>query len=171
MESHAVPCYQPIRKEFIDGGALRVLSLQGFELCALTLQELDNEIPNLRTVRFAAPPRFNHLAWPLVNDRQFLRIHDFMSKTRLCEIAFHDITQNLPWLDMVSASGQVLRQLTIHTAPQYWLWARVDRSQATQQPPSFDYSPSARYLRIQEHPGFVYNELIQLNSICPNIET
>ncbi|KAI4196954.1 MAG: hypothetical protein LQ350_006207 [Teloschistes chrysophthalmus] len=143
-------------------------------------------MPNLKSINLfgvehSDTGNFAHI----MNDSQFSVMQALFSSAKLREISFHNFSQALPWLDLVSNSGSTLQQLSMHTWPYHWGWAHFRRLPPKSGPVPSWRDPQIRYLELDEQsgstygiqylqldqqPGFTYAELLRLSSLCPNIE-
>lgn len=156
-------------QDYFDFNTLRVVTITGFQHLEPMWQQPQHAMPNLESVRIVASkrPDFSQ-PHPLMIDSHISVMHDFFSSAKLCRISFHGFIQTLPWLDLVSSSGTRLRELSIYTAPSYWSWGSSFIT--SPELPPLGSTPYAQYLQIDRRPGFTHTELLQLSSLCPNIE-
>lgn len=172
--------------DYFDLDTICTLSLRGFQQFTSVWQQSYNTMPNLKSINLfgvehSDTGNFAHI----MNDSQFSVMQALFSSAKLREISFHNFSQALPWLDLVSNSGSTLQQLSMHTWPYHWGWAHFRRLPPKSGPVPSWRDPQIRYLELDEQsgstygiqylqldqqPGFTYAELLRLSSLCPNIE-
>ncbi|KAL8724484.1 MAG: hypothetical protein Q9181_006804 [Wetmoreana brouardii] len=158
MGSAEIANEQLLQKVFISGEALRALSLHGVGLIASVFENLASKAPNLRILRLGSIIGQRNLLSP----HQYDMLLQFLSSSRLREIAFSDFKQDLPWHELISSNGPYLRQLTIHTRP---CSDEVDQALGAA---ACESLPA--HLRWKLKLGFSSDDLLCLSSACPDIE-
>ncbi|KAL8677054.1 MAG: hypothetical protein Q9186_006483 [Xanthomendoza sp. 1 TL-2023] len=156
-----VPSHRMLLRAFVDRNALKVIRIHRYWLIASVFDDIKSKLPNLQSVAIdgsngkVVGPR----STSLMSAEEYISVADFFRKTVLRAIAFHNITQRMPWVDLVATSGCKLTQLVIHTSYDDWLCAMSNWSNnfGGLIPPSSPF-------------GVSQEELYQLNITCPNIE-
>ncbi|KAL8684673.1 MAG: hypothetical protein Q9224_006195, partial [Gallowayella concinna] len=156
-----VPSHRMLLRAFVDRNALKVIRIHRYWLIASVFDDIKSKLPNLQSVAIdgsngkVVGPR----STSLMSADEYISVADFFRKTVLRAIAFHNITQRMPWVDLVATSGCKLTQLVIHTSYDDWLCAMSNWSNnfGGLIPPSSPF-------------GVSQEELYQLNIMCPNIE-
>ncbi|KAL8685972.1 MAG: hypothetical protein Q9218_007431, partial [Villophora microphyllina] len=136
---------------------LRVVRLGGTWLTAPVFDQLKGPAPNLDTV--ALDVGSWNIRWDYtVSQQHYTSISDFFSMTSLRTITLQNITQEIPWVDLVSGSGSELLQQTRQV--NYEHWKEVKTFYAA------DLS-GVGPLKIKDLLGATQIELFQLNSSLP----
>lgn len=97
--SHDIPW------NIIDGYTIRMLTLRVIEKA---LNSLGSSMPNLAAFNFDNPQRI------LMDETKFACLHDFLTCSAFRQIVVKNVVQDLPWFDMVVASGSALHTLLIY---------------------------------------------------------
>lgn len=143
----------------VDGYTIRTLTLRCLNVMETALNSLGSSMPNLAAFHSDNPQRI------LIDETKFACLHDFLTRSTLRQFVIKNVVQDLPWPDMVVASGSELQTPLIYNTIR-----QPDRGRRLSSSPATKDQILKHYLEVKEPLGFTDTDLLRLSSVCPNLE-
>lgn len=174
LKSSCAKIFQPshlvVLNNHVDLEILRILSLHRANLIASVLGNLEGRTPSLKVLRLSVESRDSHYK-RLLSVRQLTTIQNFLSGTRLQEIGLYNFFQDVPWTDMLTASGPTLLQLTQHMTTRQMTTRRMTTLELSGNSNAvIEQASRSSYPSIKQHRGTSNTELHDFNAAFPQIE-